>query len=214
MTAETPRKGQVWCPDCYKGIAYQACSTCEGSGTDAEGLRVAACGDCEGSGEVGVPCTTCNGDEFISLAEMRFREVRRRHERPPPPFAFHYVDQDADLVAQRHHGITDYALLAYLDFRLRLRRAAARDTLQINGVKTLVRQENLLLETAGVLFTFTEGEKQPPFRLFLSGLSWGYGGEGPRGFATILQDLGRFPSEEAAMSVIAKIPMAKFHWAL
>lgn len=125
-----------------------------------------------------------------SPAPAGIREAYRRllaHE--PPPFTLvtstHHLEQ-------RHHGTTDFALAAWYEVRSAFRGKVAEvqgepDYLvpDLDGRRTIKTPALVIARRGGLC-------------LYLTGCSWGYGGEGPHGTALILVDLGLFADVEEA----------------
>lgn len=202
--SQTIPSGHRYCPDCFEGTQYHTCKTCEGRGTDPLG----ACPDCEGVGEFKVhPCRTCKGSGFVSSAIAKLRDVVSRHPGSENRIQVGRirvrvggVESATAIPTQIHHGITDYALLAYLQKREALRDPEPAVTAVKVTVDPAFEWEN------GILIQNSVDQ------LVLTGVSWGYGGEGPNGLATILHDLGKFPDHESALKAIAAIPMHEVGW--
>jgi hypothetical protein len=122
----------------------------------------------------------------------RLRDARDRcalaHDPTRGPFvAYHWVR--ADLAEQVHQGTTDYALAAWLEWGSKRGRSIVRARGLIDYLVPNLDGERTI-ETPAILLDADDGTT-----LALTGCTWGYGGEGPRGTALILTDAGFFPDD-------------------
>jgi hypothetical protein len=117
-------------------------------------------------------------------------------EGTPPGFFYYVVDSFTGNLEQMHHGTTDYALAAWRQ----LRRVWNGNVKLVQGVQGYMVPDGdghrTIPEAALVIRTSRHS-------LFLTGCSWGYGGEGPHGTASILVDLGLFADMNEAMRFVA-----------
>jgi hypothetical protein len=109
---------------------------------------------------------------------------------------------------QVHHGTTDAALAAWEYFRNLWRnnviRAEGKPDYRVpdtDGSRTIV-------EPALILYS------QNGQSLALTGVAWGYGGEGPHGGAAILADAGFFRDYETALKFLVGRPSMGSAWEL
>jgi hypothetical protein len=108
-----------------------------------------------------------------------------------------YVRVTFDVVEQVHHGTTDYALAAWLDWR----RAHPEPVRRVRGVLDYLvpdMEGDRTIETPALMVEAADGEQ-----LALTGCSWGYGGEGCHGTALVLVDAGLCADLEAALTFVA-----------
>lgn len=167
------------CPACEGGLL--SCDACQGG--DSE------CGRCGGAGEAKAgQCNLCGGTCEISLALSRLYEADRYVRRQSPDWSGDNRD---------HDGITAYSMAEW--FR---RRGGGLPPSEGEGPRPLLdpRAAAGFFEEGGeqrVIITASEGD------ITFTGLSWGYGGEGPNGLAAVLADAGFFPNLAEARAWIA-----------
>lgn len=137
----------------------------------------------------------------MSEAFRRIREVRKRrdpNERATAPA--YNGDRDLGDLEQRRHGITDAAIAAWDEVRLSFKEVGVA---AVGGVTDYVLEvymgERWVVEPAVYV------EDRNGRRIYLTGCSWGYGGEGPHGTATILADLGLHPTVEDALRFVSRL---------
>jgi hypothetical protein len=172
------RTDERMCPnhDCYEGHLLKPCSTCSGEGLVSGESGASTCPDCyEGQVDAG-PCDLCKGVGVITYALSRLYEADQFVLRNDP-------DWDGDDASRS--GVTIYSLAKW--FR-------QREELGPKVHRAHTRRED---EELVVALEDDRGQELVVFR----GLSWGYGGEGPRGLATILADVlsKQFPTIAEAM---------------
>jgi len=105
----------------------------------------------------------------------------------------------AELAEQTHHGTTDYALAAWLEWGQRRARKIVRARGSIDyRVPDLDGERKIV--TPAVLLDADDGTT-----LALTGCSWGYGGEGPHGTALVLTDAGFVREFAAALAFVVHL---------
>lgn len=118
------------------------------------------------------------------------------------------VRVERDLCEQTHHGTTDYALAAWVEWARgsayprpprTIARACGVDSYRMPGMDGA-----RTLETFALVLTAEDGD-----RLALTGCAWGYGGEGPHGSALVLCDAGFFPDHPAALAFVSRMDGAR-----
>ena len=118
-----------------------------------------------------------------------------------------YHQLDEFTYEQLHHAITNYALAAWCALRddcyFRVTQVAGLSTYLVPDLegKRIVEVPALLVATA------TE-------KLYLTGCSWGYSGEGPRGTALILHDLELFKTFGDALQFVAGRKRIYYPWSI
>lgn len=160
---------------------YERCPQCGGKGVRQGGRN---CPTCDGAGEVlsTKPCPVCGGQGEISLPLMRLKDADKY-------FSLNHPEIKGD-IPEDHTYSTQESLAAW--YRMRGHTTAREVFGTISGNDDYI----VGIRTNRGTYRFR-------------GLSWGYGGEGPHGLATILADIGSFDSEEAAIDWVMRQPQGK-----
>lgn len=203
-------KGMTWCPDCFEGKVYSTCPNCQGAGEYPYHPKrgdeyPAKCSDCGGSGElVSDSCDTCEGSQFITTALLKLMDARKYTGGEQS-----FMEVDENTYRQTNEGITMYALAAYFNLR-----GSFRDPSTVVEAGMFPMRA----EWDGVIHHLPDihGVKisSSSKTLILTGLSWGYGGEGPNGLATILHDLGKFQDHKEALNWVGALNKDDIGWVI
>lgn len=176
------------CPNCFEGAVYIRCGTCGGSGQRGV-LSIInptiTCPDCGGAGEVREPgpCHVCGGEGYVTYTLMRLAEADRwvRANRPE------WSGDNRD-----HNRVTMYSMAEW--FRRR------------GDAPTMARAWGGIVAAEAVVLLFSQPDDGRPPWITFTGLSWGYGGEGPNGLAAVLADAfpDDFPVFDEAMAFVSR----------
>lgn len=138
----------------------------------------------------------------MSAAFREIRRAKKQYSYLTPGLSAALVLRSGD-AEQKSHGVTQAALAAWHDLRLTFFQGSK--AVAVGGVVDYEVVYNNYTTFEGALYV----ERQDGKRVYLTGCSWGYGGEGPHGTATVLADLGAFPTAEEALEFTSRVPIGE-----
>jgi hypothetical protein len=155
------------------------------------------------------------------LAQQKLEEAYRRAVAETgnlPPDVLRLVEMDVREPGllhyrQTHDGVTQYALAAFqalttLRAGVELRDTGLRDREAFVSPALVPLLDYQEQKAHAVVITWPINR----VRLTLTGLSWGYGGEGPNGFAVILVALGKLDDLRDASRLVSALSRDDYTW--
>lgn len=138
-----------------------------------------------------------------------FRKIRFAHQnhvhREGKAYAAVPVTKASGHMEQLAHGTTQAALAAWFECRLEWKRCKV---VAVGGVNDYSlhyygkSMEDVQTDYQQALYV----ECADGRRVYLTGCSWGYGGEGPHGTALILADIGLYKGIREALRYVSQLP--------